>query len=61
MTAWTVYTNANLAKTTFLWYDNLGDKYTPLHRNGKAAIPKISYIWVIVDYSLKYRDHLLSQ
>ena len=25
MKAWTVYTNANLAKPTFLWYDNLGD------------------------------------
>ena len=26
---------------TFLWYDNFGEKQTPLHRNGMAAIPKI--------------------
>ena len=29
------------AKLTFLWYNNFGDKCTPLQRNGMAAIPKI--------------------
>ena len=29
-----------MAKLTFLWYDNFGEKRDPLHRNGMAAIPK---------------------
>ena len=29
-----------MAKLTFLWYDNFGNKERSLHRNGMAAITK---------------------
>ena len=28
------------AKLNILWYDNFGEKHTPLHRNGMTAILK---------------------
>ena len=33
------------AQLIILWYDNFGENHTPLHGNGRAAIPKIYVIY----------------
>ena len=31
------------AQITILWFDNIGDKHTPLQRNGMTSIPKMLF------------------
>ena len=34
-----------MAKLTFLWYDNFGENQTPLQRNGMATISKRRFFY----------------